>query len=76
MSDTNQFADTQLGLHCLRCSQTLFSEYTHDFKKCNCTDEHGVFVDGGKSYFRMGAGKLADYKIIQRNADGILYPDT
>jgi hypothetical protein len=73
---TNQFVDNCFGVHCFRCDQILFSEHTHDFKKCSCEDEHGVFVDGGKSYFRVGAGDLSDFTVVHRNADGILYPDT
>lgn len=56
------------GLRCNNCGTSIFSEFRHDWKECACTDkDKGVFVDGGKDYFRYGYGHLANYEIIERH---------
>lgn len=36
---------------CKRCDTIIESKYRHDFQSCKCG---GIFVDGGKDYFRRG----------------------
>ena len=41
------------GIQCPKCLHKIFSNYTHDFKYCDCAY---CFVDGGKQYLRFGWG--------------------
>ena len=53
---------------CLDCGETLVSNYTHDYKTCNCSQQ--TMVDGGLSYAKFG-GK--DLNRVQKNH---LYSDS
>jgi hypothetical protein len=50
----------QVGIKCLECGNEMYSNYTHDWKKCTCG---AIFVDGGHSYLRFGTttGKKWEY---------------
>jgi len=39
------------ALRCGKCSDTIFSRATHDFRYCTCG---GLFIDGGFDYCRWG----------------------
>lgn len=41
------------GIKCPKCWDCLYSSFTHDFRRCFCGY---CFVDGGKSYQRIGWG--------------------
>jgi hypothetical protein len=43
----------RVGAVCPHCKQLIISQYTHDFRYCFCGY---CYVDGGKSYMRMGWG--------------------
>lgn len=61
---------TKNAVYCNNCQTEIESKYTHDFVKCKCKDpENQVFVDGGHDYFRMGAGKFANYIVLHETND-------
>jgi len=41
------------AIKCLECGNTIVSYYTHDYKKCGCSNH--ALVDGGLDYGRYGA---------------------
>lgn len=41
------------SVYCMCCGTTIQSLHTHDYKKCDCSNE--AMVDGGLDYARYGA---------------------
>lgn len=62
---------------CRQCHDVIESTYRHDWVACSCwTDENpngGIFVDGGKSYWRAG-GDMNNF--IRLDDKPFLDPDT
>lgn len=49
---------------CLGCNTTIQSKHHHDFVKCGCDGEKGIYVDGGSAYLRMGYYEGARWEIV------------
>lgn len=47
---------------CKRCGVEIESTHVHDFVRCACDDDHGIFVDGGREYLRRGFHSESDYE--------------
>ena len=45
-------------IKCLKCGDTIESEYRHDYKTCSCG---ACAVDGGRDYLRR-SGNLEDWQ--------------
>ena len=45
------------AINCLNCKDIVWSRATHDFRPCSCGD---CFIDGGRSYDRMGFKRKED----------------
>lgn len=45
-------------IRCPECLELLISLHRHDYRTCSCgkDEQHGVMVDGGDDYFRIGWG--------------------
>lgn len=43
---------------CKLCGDIIESNTVHDFVRCKCGE---IFVDGGTSYFRRGAGNFNNF---------------
>lgn len=54
---------------CLKCGDTPYSAYTHDFKSCKC---ESIAVDGGMNYLRR-SGELDSYEDISIVIEDELY---
>jgi hypothetical protein len=59
-TSTNQFDLTdritmQNMAICYKCNTFMYSEHRHDFVQCECPEEEGCHIDGGKDYFKRGA---------------------
>lgn len=54
-------------IKCLTCNKVLESKYRHDWVSCDCDpkSETWMYIDGGSDYLRMGAGKTAEWKVIE-----------
>lgn len=44
---------------CLKCKDVIESKSRHDFVSCECGE---IFVDGGKDYWRAGAGNFKNFR--------------
>lgn len=47
---------------CKLCGDIIESKFTHNFVSCKCGE---IFLDGGNSYWRSGANKLANIERIE-----------
>lgn len=60
---------------CLHCGDIIESKCTYDFVTCSCWNEeqkkdipeHGIFLDGGNSYYRYGYANLSELKTLFEN---------
>jgi hypothetical protein len=50
------------GVQCLRCKSIIVSRAGHDFHYCPCKT---VFVDGGRSYLRVGYKTQGDIQHVR-----------
>lgn len=52
---------------CLTCDKVLESKHRHDWVSCDCDpkSETWMYIDGGNDYLRMGAGKAAEWEVIE-----------
>lgn len=50
---------------CLGCNTIVQSKHVHDFRKCACKGENGIYVDGGGDYLRMGYYTGAKWEVIE-----------
>ena len=56
-------------IRCLHCGNIIESKYRHDWQCCSCYPKHtlngghGVYIDGGDDYFRIG-GNLKEFEIV------------
>lgn len=57
-------------IKCLECGKILVSTFRHDFQACDCSNES--FVDGGKTYLRVGGMDLDKIKVLRAWKDGKL----
>jgi len=47
---------------CHNCHTVIESKHRHDWVQCNCVPpDNGIYVDGGLTYQRRGAGVNANY---------------
>lgn len=51
---------------CKLCGDIITSTHRHDFVRCKCGE---IFVDGGKSYTRCGAGDFKNFISMTVYAD-------
>lgn len=63
------------ALLCQKCNTVVWSKHRHDWQPCNCKEGEGqIFVDGGRDYFRWGAGKDSKYiEILYENYTKSIY---
>lgn len=52
-------------IKCLGCNAVIQSKHHHDFVRCKCKGDRGIFVDGGASYLRMGYYEGAKWEVVQ-----------
>lgn len=52
-------------VRCLGCGVTIQSKHHHDFVRCACKGDKGIFVDGGGAYLRMGYYEGAKWEIVE-----------
>jgi hypothetical protein len=50
-------------VQCLECKEVLVSNYTHDFKRCQCPNE--TMVDGGRAYLRCGGVDMRKVRVLK-----------
>lgn len=53
---------------CYECRTVIVSRTRHDFVSCNCSNDGGIFVDGGLDYQRFGWGH-DNYRTFVKKAD-------
>ena len=51
------------AIKCLKCGDTIYSRYRHDFHWCSC---ESCAVDGGFDYLKI-IGKKEDWESVQIN---------
>jgi hypothetical protein len=66
--NNNNTVDSYI-VKCMTCEAVIQSKHRHDFVMCDCDykSDTSIYVDGGTAYFRMGAGKNAQYEILNEN---------
>lgn len=70
MSDAIDTSDDAVhhGIRCKLCNTDLYSNYTHDFKYCQCGE---CFIDGGFSYMRAGFHSRDNIEFISKPREAV-----